>query len=96
MIVIYNKETGEISQALWSDRLPEGMELSDDEDWALVEGNINPHELHLCKLKIDQEKGIIEIQRPIFGDWKGQGITRSRDVIGHKKAEDVKIVVREK
>lgn len=93
MIVIFNKETGEIHQTIWADNLLEGMELSSDEDWARVEGNINPHELHLCKLKLDKRKQAIEVHLPIFGEWKGEGILRSREIIGHKKAEDIKIVM---
>lgn len=96
MIVIFNKETGEIHQAIWSDKLPEGMELNWDEDWAWVEGNINQHELHLCKLKLDKKKQAVEVHRPVFGEWKGEGMLRNREIIGHKKAEDIRIAIKEK
>lgn len=65
MIIIFNKETKEIHQVIWADKLPEGVELSSDEQWLTVKPDIDEHKLHKCLIRLDGEGRLAEILAPI-------------------------------
>lgn len=84
MIIIYSKETGEINQAFWGDRLPDGTELGGDEGYLVVENDVDKHKLHLCKLKLDEDKKPEEIEEPEI-EYEGDFPLETRKIKSWKK-----------
>jgi len=65
MIIIFNIETREISQVIWDDKLPDGLELGSDEKYLVVKGDIDKHKLHKCLMRLDDEERLAEVLEPI-------------------------------
>ena len=89
MVIIYNKNTGEINQVLWRDSFPDWFELSSDEYFLVVDNDINPYKLHLCKLKLDEEGKPEEIEEPEI-EYEGTFPMEKRKIKGWKKHKIIK------
>lgn len=84
MIVIFNRDTGEIYFSVWSDSLPNHVRLNEYEDYLIIKGNVDPHKLHLCRLVLDEKKKPKEIEEPEF-EYTGVFPADERRTKGWKK-----------
>ena len=89
MVIIYNRNTGKISQVLWEDVFPDWYELSSNEDFLVVDNDINPYKLHLCKLKLGEEGKPEEIEEPEI-EYEGTFPVEKRKIKGWKKHKIIK------
>ena len=65
MIIIYHRETNQINQVIWGDKLPGGLELGSDESYLVVQREIDEHRLHQCLMRLDEEGRLEELVAPI-------------------------------
>lgn len=65
MIIIFDKQTWRINQIVWDDQLPGGVEPGSDEQWLVVDSDIDEHMLHKCLIRLDETEKLVEILAPI-------------------------------
>lgn len=65
MIIIFDKETKEIGQVIWSNELPEGLELGSNERYLMMRREIDEHRLHKCLIRLDDAGRLAEVLSPI-------------------------------